>query len=66
MALRSTVWDTDPKATGQSLLIRSSGAVSIFYATFIFFKIPITLLVKPLGPSKLSASSFTVTWRGSG
>ncbi|EXJ65369.1 hypothetical protein A1O7_01710 [Cladophialophora yegresii CBS 114405] len=28
-------------------------AVSIFYATFIFFEIPITLLVKPLGPSKL-------------
>ena len=41
------------------MLTLSTGSVSIFYATFVVFEIPITLLVKPLGPSKLSKSSRT-------
>ncbi|KAJ9606368.1 hypothetical protein H2200_009329 [Cladophialophora chaetospira] len=44
-------------------------AVSIFYATFVVFEIPITLLVKPLGPSRLIscillATSLVTTFSG--
>ncbi|OCT54545.1 putative nicotinic acid plasma membrane transporter protein [Cladophialophora carrionii] len=43
------LWHTS-EIVAPSLLLMSLGVVSVFYATCDFFEMPITLLVKPLGP----------------